>query len=87
MTVAQSRMPDLVERAEMEAAAEKLQAAIDAAREAVWKAEEAREKAAHKVRCAPRGTLKIRAQVLIGATSDLIAAEGALARALRAGEA
>lgn len=83
MTVAESRMPDLVEMAEMEAAAEKLQAAIDAATALLRDAEDARDKAEHKVRCAPHGTLKIRTQAFLGATTDVLMAEGALKRLLR----
>lgn len=80
MTVAASRMPDLVERAEMEAAAEQLQAEIGHARAAVAAAGEARDDAAARLHRAYHGVLRIRTKEFIAATAELLRAEGRLKR-------
>ncbi len=83
MTVAESRLPDLVERAEMEAAAEKLQASIDAATKAVRDCEEARDAAEKKAKYAPHGSVKVRLMAFSQATHALLLAEGRLARVMK----
>jgi hypothetical protein len=58
-------------------------AAIEEARENVRLANDARDQADHKVRCAPHGTYRARLKAFADATHDLLKAEGQLARLLR----
>ncbi len=58
-------------------------AAREAAREAVRAAEEGRDLAERKVKCAPHGTHKARLRAFADATHQLLQAEGRLKRLLR----
>jgi hypothetical protein len=62
-------------------------AALEEAREIVAVAQEARDQAERKVRCAPHGTYRARLKAYADATHHLLQAEGQLARLRReAGE-
>ncbi len=64
-----------------------INAAIEEARERVFDAQEARDGAERKVRCAPHGTYRARLKAYADATHQLLQAEGQLARLRReAGE-
>ena len=58
-------------------------ALIDDARQAVDDARAERNRAEHKVKCAPHGSLKARLRAFSEATHTLLKAEAKLARALR----